>query len=103
MKSSGKHFSSGINFADLKILDSLMVMKNLPANQKIFSRWQEFNIPVLAAVNGLCFGIATELILGCDMRIAADDSEFSIQEEEVRFGLSPDHGGTTQCCIRPVL
>lgn len=94
IKSSGKHFSSGINFADLKILDSLMVMRSLPANQRIFSRWQEFSIPVIAAVNGLCFGIATELILGCDIRIASDDSEYSIQE--VRFGLSPDHGGTTR-------
>jgi enoyl-CoA hydratase len=94
IQSNGKHFSSGINFSDLKILDSLMVMKGLPANQRIFSRWQELSIPVIAAVNGLCFGIATELILGCDIRIASDDSEFSIQE--VRFGLSPDHGGTTR-------
>jgi enoyl-CoA hydratase len=94
LQSDGKHFSAGINFADLKLLDSTMVMRGLPANQRIFSRWQELNVPVIAAVNGLCFGIATELILGCDIRIASDDAQFSIQE--VRFGLSPDHGGTTR-------
>ena len=62
--------------------------------QKLYSFWQELPIPVIAAVHGFCYGSATELILGCDIRIAADNAKFSIPE--VRFGLSPDMGGTTR-------
>lgn len=94
IQTRGKHFSAGIHFSSLGILNSQLVMEKLPHNQRIYSFWQELSIPVIAAVNGVCFGIATELILACDIRIAAEDSEFAIQE--VRFGLSPDHGGTTR-------
>lgn len=51
-------------------------------------------IPVIASVHGLCYGSAMELILGCDIRIASRDARFSIPE--VRFGLSPDMGGTVR-------
>lgn len=94
IRTTGKHFSAGIHFSSLGILNSQLVMEKLTHNQRIYSFWQDLGIPVIAAVNGLCFGIATELILACDIRIAAEDSEFAIQE--VRFGLSPDHGGTTR-------
>lgn len=94
IQTSGKHFSAGIHFSSLGILNSQLVMEKLSQNQRIYSFWQDLGIPVIAAVNGVCFGIATELILACDIRIAAEDSQFAIQE--VRFGLSPDHGGTTR-------
>lgn len=94
IQTGGNNFSAGIHFSDLSKLNSEIVMDNLPNNQKIYSFWQELPVPVIAAVKGLCFGVATELILGCDIRIAAENSEFAIQE--VRFGLSPDHGGTTR-------
>jgi len=94
IQTDGENFSAGIHFSDLSKLDSRIVLDKLPDNQKIYSFWQELSIPVIAAVKGLCFGVATELILACDIRIAAENSEFAIQE--VRFGLSPDHGGTTR-------
>ena len=94
INANGDHFSAGIDLNFLQGVSSQFIMDNLVWLQKLYSFWQDLNIPVIAAINGLCYGSATELILGCDIRIAADDAKFSIPE--VRFGLSPDMGGTTR-------
>lgn len=94
INANGEHFSAGIDLKFLKGVSSPFIMDNLVWLQKLYSFWQELPIPVIAAVHGLCYGSATELILGCDIRIAADNAKFSIPE--VRFGLAPDMGGTTR-------
>lgn len=94
INANGDHFSAGIDLKFLKGVSSQFIMENLVWLQKLYSFWQELPIPVIAAVHGFCYGSATELILGCDIRIAADNAKFSIPE--VRFGLSPDMGGTTR-------
>lgn len=94
IKSTGDHFSAGVDLSMLRDVDSQFIMNNLAWLQRLYGRWQEMPIPVVAAVQGLCYGSAMELILGCDIRIASQDARFSIPE--VRFGLSPDMGGTTR-------
>lgn len=91
---NGNNFSAGIDLKFLQGASSQFVMDNLVWLQNLYSFWQELPIPVIAAINGLCYGSASELILGCDIRIASDDAKFSLPE--VRFGLSPDMGGTTR-------
>ncbi|NLB88791.1 MAG: enoyl-CoA hydratase/isomerase family protein, partial [Syntrophomonadaceae bacterium] len=88
------HFSAGVDLKFLRTVNSEFIMDNLDWLQRLYGRWQEMPIPVIAAVHGLCYGSATELILGCDIRIAAKDARISIPE--VRFGLSPDMGGTVR-------
>jgi enoyl-CoA hydratase len=46
--------------------------------------------PVLAAVNGLCLAGGFEILLGTDLRIAAEESVFGVPE--VRWGLVPGAG-----------
>ena len=94
INANGDHFSAGIDLKFLKGVSSQFIMENLVWLQKLYSYWQELPIPVIAAIHGFCYGSATELILGCDIRIASDNAKFSIPE--VRFGLSPDMGGTTR-------
>ncbi|AFQ44038.1 enoyl-CoA hydratase/isomerase family protein [Desulfosporosinus meridiei] len=94
INADGDNFSAGIDLKFLKEVSSEFIMANLVWLQNLYSFWQDLPIPVIAAINGLCYGSATELILGCDIRIAADDAKFSIPE--VRFGLAPDMGGTTR-------
>lgn len=46
--------------------------------------------PVVAAVNGLCLAGGLELLLGTDIRVAADGAVFGLPE--VRWGLVPGGG-----------
>lgn len=47
--------------------------------------------PVIAAVNGMAVGGAFELILACDMVVAANHAEFFLPEATI--GIIPDAGG----------
>ena len=49
------------------------------------------NKPVIAAVNGLCYGGGFELALACDLIIASENAAFSLPE--VKVGLCATVGG----------
>jgi enoyl-CoA hydratase/carnithine racemase len=48
--------------------------------------------PVIAAVQGICLTIGIELLLACDVRIAADSTRFA--QIEVKRGIYPVGGAT---------
>jgi enoyl-CoA hydratase/carnithine racemase len=48
--------------------------------------------PVIAAINGFCLAGGTELMLACDLRIAAENATIGLTE--VRWGIIPGAGGT---------
>ncbi len=90
----GKSFSSGIDLNYLKKIDSQLVIRRVYWMQGLYGFWQTQSYPVISAVQGLCTGSGFEMILGTDIRIAADNARFSLPE--VCLGLSPDCGGTAR-------
>ena len=48
-------------------------------------------MPVIAVINGKCYGGATQVILGVDFRFSNVNAEYSIME--IKWGLIPDMGG----------
>jgi enoyl-CoA hydratase/carnithine racemase len=52
---------------------------------------RELSKPVIAAVNGLAFGGAMEIILNCDLVIASDNAVFALPE--VKRGVVATQGG----------
>jgi enoyl-CoA hydratase/carnithine racemase len=50
--------------------------------------------PVVCQIHRTCVGGALEVALGCDLRIAASDSQFGLPE--VKFGIIPDVGGSSR-------
>ncbi|MGD8278541.1 MAG: enoyl-CoA hydratase-related protein, partial [Gemmatimonadota bacterium] len=64
--------------------------------QRVFQRVASLPVPTVAAVDGLCLGGGTELILACRARIASDRPETRIGLPEIRLGILPGFGGTTR-------
>lgn len=88
LKGNGKHFQAG---ADLTWIngaragtpaDNLTVSR---ATATAVDRLNRLPVPVVALVQGGCFGGGTGVISACDVVIAADNALFSITE--VRWGL----------------
>jgi enoyl-CoA hydratase/carnithine racemase len=59
--------------------------------QRVAHVWRDLPIPVIAVVQGNCFGAGLQIILGCDYRIAMPDANLSILE--MKWGLIPDMSG----------
>ncbi|MBY4898471.1 enoyl-CoA hydratase/isomerase family protein [Cupriavidus sp. AU9028] len=62
------------------------------ATHDLFRDIEEFEKPVLAAINGVALGGGLELALCCDIRIAASTARFGLPE--VKLGVIPAAGGT---------
>lgn len=88
LKGNGRHFQAG---ADLKWINA--VRPQSPAVNREVSRataeavdrLNRCPVPVVALVQGGCFGGGTGIVSACDVVIAADNAIFSIAE--VRWGL----------------
>jgi len=64
----------------------------LAAFNKMILSLREIAKPVLAAVHGAVAGVAFNLMLSCDLKMAEEGTSFT--QAFVRIGLSPDGGGT---------
>jgi len=56
--------------------------------QRVAYGWRELEVPVVAALQGACFGGGLQIALGADVRLAAADTRMSVME--IRYGLVPD-------------
>jgi enoyl-CoA hydratase len=87
-----KAFVAGADILELNKLDSLEGKKFAEFGQKIFSSIENFDKPVIAAVNGFALGGGCELALSCHIRIASENAKFG--QPEVNLGIIPGYGGT---------
>lgn len=58
----------------------------------LFRNIEEFEKPVIAAINGVALGGGLEIALCADIRIAADGARFGLPE--IKLGVIPAAGGT---------
>lgn len=91
-------FSAGIDLSDLNNPKNTayaaweLIKPGQSLFQKAFLVWQELPVPVIAALEGFCFGAGMQLALAADIRIAHPNTQMSIMES--RWGLVPDMGLT---------
>lgn len=95
----GRAFCAGIDIMSLSSLlgqdmDEVLVARKFPdrnAFQEFSLAWRDLEVPVIAALHGVCFGAGMQLALGADIRVAAPETRLSIME--MKWGLVPDMGG----------
>jgi len=67
-------------------------LQDAQQGQQLGERLEHFPVPVIAAINGIAAGGGTELALGCHLRIASTNAQFSLPE--IKLGIIPGYGGT---------
>lgn len=89
---SGKAFIAG---ADIRNLETRTYQNALKSNQvlhKLQEIYYSTRKPIIAAINGVCFGGGLEMALSCDILIASDKAQLGLPE--IKLGLFPGLGGT---------
>jgi enoyl-CoA hydratase len=84
----GRHFSSG---ADINELLHNVDEQAMLENHRLFAQMEQFKIPVIAAIRGVCIGSAFELALFSHFRICSEDAVLGLPESN--FNLMPGIGG----------
>jgi len=92
---AGKAFMAG---ADINMVNGWAQLGDAAKIQEELRQLVNPNIfedcpkPVIAAVNGLAFGMGCEIAMACDYRIAADVAQFG--QPEIKIGVIPGAGGS---------
>ncbi len=91
---AGKHFSGGGKLENL--FDMIRSMENvsekLEQGKAVLSHLENLDIPVLAAIQGICFGGGLEIALACHIRVCTENALFAFPE--VNNQIMPGLGGT---------
>jgi enoyl-CoA hydratase/carnithine racemase len=94
---AGNHFCSGLDVKSIikkPFAIFQLLFKWLPGNPNLVQRvslaWKTLPVPVIAVINGHCFGGGLHIAIGADYRIAAPTAKFAIMES--KWGLCPDMG-----------
>lgn len=98
---AGRAFCAGgdlLEFGRELELDPPSLLDTLAYNQRVLLKLRALPMPVLAAVNGVAVAGGLELILSCDIVIAADTAR--IGDGHARYAIVPAAGSTVQLPTR---
>lgn len=93
IEGSGRHFIAGADLEKLneQIKDRKAFQDQLMKGNNLLNYIDELEIPVIAAISGVCFGAGLEIALACDIRICDENALFAFPE--VNHDLFPGLGG----------
>lgn len=87
-----KAFVAGADIAQMKNLSAMQADEFCRLGHQCMNAIENFQAPVIAAVNGFALGGGLELALACDFIYASETAKFGLPE--VGLGLFPGFGGT---------
>lgn len=89
---AGRYFMAGGDIRFFQTLDETSAERYARRIQMCQEIILHFPAPVIAALNGSALGGGCELMMACDIRVAAEDAVFG--QPEVTLGVIPGAGGT---------
>jgi len=93
IRGAGRHFSAGANVERMQeMLHNNSIEEEMTKGKALLETIQSFNIPIITAVEGVCFGGGLEIVLASDIRIASRKSLFAFPEANLE--LMPGLGGS---------
>ncbi|WP_226583556.1 enoyl-CoA hydratase [Halobacillus litoralis] len=93
LKGEGRFFSAGADIKEFTVLQGADDYKQLASKgQELFSRIENFHIPVVAAIHGAALGGGLELAMACHIRYVAEDAKLGLPE--LNLGIIPGFAGT---------
>ncbi|MEP2550879.1 MAG: crotonase/enoyl-CoA hydratase family protein [Marinomonas sp.] len=98
LSGEGRAFCAGLdlsNFARTPDPDEPSITERTYGNSNKFQQvamlWRKLEVPVIAAVHGVCFGGGLQIASGADFRIVHPETRMAIME--LKWGLVPDMAG----------
>ncbi|MEM0466551.1 MAG: enoyl-CoA hydratase-related protein [Candidatus Thermoplasmatota archaeon] len=88
----GKSFIAGADIKHMKNMTSLEAQEFAELGQRLLFKIEHSRVPYIAAVNGYALGGGCELLMACDIVIAAKTAK--IGQPEINLGIHPGFGGT---------
>jgi len=87
---AGDDFAAGADIAELCERGAMESLQGI--NSRLFSRIEQFRVPVIAAIQGFALGGGCEMTLACDIRVAGESA--CMGQPEVKLGIIPGAGAT---------
>ena len=93
---AGKHFSGGGKLDNLfeMVKTNADMVSMMKEGKAVLDHLGNLNIPVVAAIQGICFGGGFEIALACHIRICSENALFAFPE--INSGILPGLGGTVR-------
>jgi len=89
---TGKAFVAGADIKSFPELTPEKAKDRLRNGRPMYLKFEQFDRPVICAINGYCLGGGLELAMCCDIRVASSKAQFG--QPEVNLGIIPGAGGT---------
>lgn len=89
---AGKAFVAGADITEFVTLTQESARARLQRSRQMWSRLEQFEIPMICAINGYCLGGGLEMAMICDLRIASEKAKLG--QAEINVGTIPGAGGT---------
>lgn len=95
LRAQGKNFSTGHDLEEIHASDyetNDLAESDALVGHAALNRLEASRLPVVAAVQGLCLAGGLELLLACDVVLAAASARLG--DQHARYGLIPGWGGS---------